>query len=161
MDSVLTLASPAFEDGGVIPARYTCDGGRTLSPPLAITGVPEGAKSLVLLMDDPDIPEVFKKARGIEAFDHWVVYNIPADTKEISEGATVGVEGLNSAGKTGYIGPCPPPEYEPSEHRYVFALYALSDSLSFDKTPTKQEALSALAPLRIAEAKLVGRYSRT
>lgn len=157
----LTLTSPAFEQNGMIPAKYTCDGERELSPPLAITGVPEKAKSLVLIMDDPDIPQEVKASRGIDVFDHWTVYNIPPETREVPEGATVGMPGLNGTGSEGYVGPCPPLQYEPREHRYVFKLYALSDTLNFDQPPTKRQVLDALAPLLLAEAELVGRYARS
>ena len=118
----LTLTSSAFKNGEVIPAKYTCDGGRLLSPPLSISSVPEVAKSLVIIMDDPDIPKAVQESRGIEAFDHWVLFNIPPETREISEGGTAGTAGLNSAGNSGYTGPCPPPEYEPSEQLYIFKL---------------------------------------
>lgn len=144
----------------MIPAKYTCDGDRALSPPLTIADVSEGAQSLVLIVDDPDIPEVKKKEFGLEAFDHWILFNIPPETREIPEGAAAGEPGLTTRGELHYVGPCPPPEYEPREHRYFFRLYALSDMLRFDTPPTKQQVLSALAPLRIAETALIGRYSR-
>lgn len=159
----LTLTSPAFEDGQRIPAEYTCDlpaGRQARNPPLVMGGVPEGTKSLVLIMADPDIPEAVREAHGIEAFDHWVLYNIPPKTKEIHENTTVGMPGLNSLGNEAYIGPCPPSEYEPREHRYIFTLYALSDTLNFASPPTKQDVLSEIPPLVIQEATLVGRYSR-
>ncbi|HVB19719.1 MAG TPA: YbhB/YbcL family Raf kinase inhibitor-like protein [Candidatus Paceibacterota bacterium] len=160
MDTALMLTSTAFANGGVIPEEYTCDGKRELSPPLAISGAPEGTKSFVLIMDDPDIPEVFKESHGIDSFDHWTLYNIPASTTEIPENSTVGTSGLNGAGKEGYIGPCPPPQYEPREHRYIFKLYALRDTVHFEAPPTKQNVLDALAPLLLAETELIGRYSR-
>jgi hypothetical protein len=160
MHTNLTLTSPAFANGETIPAKYTCDGDRLLSPPLAIAGVPEGVKSLALVMDDPDIPEVIKKQNGIDAFDHWTLFNIPPETREIPEGGAAGTAGLNSAGTSGYAGPCPPPKYEPSEHRYFFKLYALRESLPLQAGATKREVLFALAPLVIAETELVGRYSR-
>ena len=156
----LTLSSPAFKNNGTIPAEYTCDGDRKLSPPLAISGVPEGTKSLVLIMDDPDIPDAVRESRGIDAFDHWVFYDIPADIEKIPEGDGVGTTGLNSAGTGGYTGPCPPPEYEPREHRYIFKLYALSAPLGLSPGATKKEVLEALVPLLLAETELVGRYSR-
>lgn len=156
-----TLASSAFSNNGTIPANYTCDGVRKLSPPLSISGVPEGTKSLVLVMDDPDIPNVVRESRGIDTFDHWVLYDIPADTAEIPEDAAfLGVAGLNSAGTGGYTGPCPPPDYEPSEHRYIFTLYALSAPTMLPPGATKKEVLEALGPLLIAKTELVGRYSR-
>ena len=160
MHKGMKLMSAAFENGGMIPAKYTCDGDKLLSPPLSISGVPEAAKSLVLIMDDPDIPEAVQKSRGIEAFDHWVLFNIPPEMREIPEGGTTGSAGLNGSGNSGYTGPCPPPEYEPSEHRYIFKLYALRAPLALRAGATKREVLSALAPLLIGETELVGRYSR-
>lgn len=155
-----TLSSPAFENNGIIPAKYTCDGDRTLSPPLSISDVPEVAKSLVLIMDDPDIPEVKKEEYGISTFDHWTLFNIPPETRSIAEGGTVGTPGATTGGELRYTGPCPPPEYEPSEHRYVFKLYALIAPLELPAGAKKEEVLDALAPLLIAETELVGRYSR-
>ena len=160
MHGSLALTSPAFENNGMIPAKYTCDGNRTLSPPLSISGVPEGTKSLVLIMDDPDIPKAIQKAHGITVFDHWVLYNIPADTREIPESSSIGTAGLNGAGRGGYTGPCPPPQYEPREHRYIFTLYTLSGTLQYDETPTKQQVLDALTPMLLGKAELIGRYSR-
>ena len=156
----MTLTSSAFENNGMIPAKYTCDGDKLLSPPLFINGVPEATESLVLVIDDPDIPEIFKKQNGIDAFDHWTLFNIPPETREIHEGGTAGVTGANTRGDARYTGPCPPPEYEPSEHRYVFKLYALREPLQLSAGAMKRDVLSALAPLVIAEAELVGRYSR-
>lgn len=161
MESSFSLTSSAFTDGGVIPAKYTCDGTRELSPPLSIRGVPEGTASLALVMDDPDIPSVAKETRGIQAFDHWVLYNIPADTTEIPEGARIGAAGLNTSGGTRYVGPCPPSKSEPSEHRYIFTLYALSEMLSFAESPTKRQLLESMQPMVLASAKLTGRYLRT
>lgn len=156
----LRLSSPVFGNGEIIPAKYTCDGDRRLSPPLMISGVPDGAESLVLIMDDPDIPTTVREACGIEVFDHWVLFNIPADTKEIPEGTVVGTEGLNTAGNNGYTGPCPPTEYEPSEHRYIFKLYALDESLALLAGATKSEVLDALSSHVMEEVELIGRYSR-
>ncbi len=158
--SVFTLASDVFNDGGTIPTEYTCDG-EGIHPPLSISGVPTGTKSMVLLVDDPDIPKDLKKKRGIECFDHWVVYNIPKDTTEIEEGESVGKEGLNSGGTRGYVGPCPPPEYEPTAHRYFFRLYALSKQMRFAKPPTRTEVLTALESCVLAETQLMGIYDRS
>lgn len=160
MDKKLTLTSPAFTNGGMIPAKYTCDGDSKLSPPFSISGVPEEAKSLVLIMDDPDIPEIIKKKLELEAFDHWVLFNIPPATREIPEGGTAGVAGVNTRGDARYTGPCPPSEYEPREHRYVFKLYALGEPLTLPAGATKREVLVALAPLVVAKTELIGRYSR-
>lgn len=154
-----TLTSPAFEPGALIPSKYTCDG-ENVSPPLRISGAPGGTQSLVLIMDDPDIPDVVKKDHGIEVFDHWVVFNIPPETADIAEGEQIGQTGLHGAGAPAYTGPCPPPQHEPKEHRYFFKLYALKDLLSFDTVPTKKQVEDALAPLLIERAELVGRYAR-
>ena len=157
MDGTLKLTSPAFHENGVMPALYTCDGSEA-QPPLMIDGAPEGTQSFLLVMHDPDIPAAVKESRGIESFDHWVLYAIPANTREIEPG--VGVSGKNSVGKTGYVGPCPPPQYDPREHRYVFTLYALSGNLSFAESPTAAEVRAAAEPLTLARAQLVVRYSR-
>ena len=160
----MTLTSAAFENNGMIPARYTCDGDRELSPPLTISGVPEVAKSLVLIMDDSDVPEVKKKEFGLSAFDHWILFNIPpppaGTALEIKEGNAVGTPGATTRGELKYVGPCPPPEYEPSEHRYIFKLYALMEPLTLPAGATKGEVMDALAPFVIAETELTGRYSR-
>ena len=155
-----TLTSPAFENDGMIPAKYTCDGNRELSPPLIISDVPEVAKSLVLIMDDPDIPEIVKQKIGLSAYDHWTLFNIPPETREIPEGGTVGTPGATTGGELRYTGPCPPPEYEPSEHRYIFKLYALIAPLDLPAGSKKEQVLDALAPLLIEETELIGRYSR-
>ena len=155
----LTLTSPAFGDGETIPMQYTCDGDNT-NPPLVIAGVPAEADSLVLLMDDPDIPTAVKEARGIEKFDHWVLYEIPATTTVIDSGAIVGRLGRNSAGTAAYTGPCPPPQYEPTEHRYFFRLYAIKGRLTLGDSPTLDEVQSAVASAAIEQVELMGRYER-
>lgn len=155
--STLTLTSPAFADNASIPPRFTCDGDRSVSPALLIAGVPEGTKSLTLIMDDPDVPKALH-ADGV--FDHWVLFNISADAREIAEGGSVGVAGANGAGKNAYTGPCPPPQYEPSEHRYIFRLYALDDELPLQTGATKEEVEKAMEGHIIAETRLTGRYKR-
>ncbi|MDO8601794.1 MAG: YbhB/YbcL family Raf kinase inhibitor-like protein [bacterium] len=155
-----TLTSPAFEHDGMIPAKYTCDGNRELSPPLIISDVPEVAKSLVLIMDDPDIPEIVKQKIGLSAYDHWTLFNIPPETREIPEGGTAGTPGATTGGELRYTGPCPPPDHEPSEHRYIFKLYALIAPLELPAGARKEQVLDALAPLLLAETELIGRYSR-
>lgn len=160
MSNTLSITSPVFGNGGVIPPKYTCDGERGLSPALKFSGVPEGAVSLALLADDPDIPSVFKQQRGIDSFDHWTLFNLPPETAGIAEGQSAGVRGLNSAGGYTYTGPCPPPEYEPSEHRYFFRLYALDAMLPLSEGATKQEVLDAMEGHVIESAELVGRYKR-
>lgn len=152
-----SLTSFAFGNNGLIPAKYTCDGDRTLSPPLSVSGVPEGTQSLALIMGDPDVPKALKPD-GV--FDHWVLFNIPPSTTSIPEGSSVGVQGNNGAGKPGYTGPCPPPQYEPSEHRYIFKLYALDSTLTLPVGATKTMVLATLEGHTLGTAELVGRYSR-
>ncbi|HET9641721.1 MAG TPA: YbhB/YbcL family Raf kinase inhibitor-like protein [Candidatus Paceibacterota bacterium] len=153
------VTSPAFEPGALIPEKYTCDG-EQVSPPLRFAGIPGGTQSLALIMDDPDIPAAVKEERNIDVFDHWVVFNISPDTTDVTEGEQFGTLGLNGAQSPAYIGPCPPPQFEPKEHRYIFTLYALKDLVSFATVPTKKEVLEALEPLMIAKAELIGRYAR-
>lgn len=155
----LTLTSSAFSDGEFIPEKYSCDG-ENVNPPLSISGIPEGTESLVLVMDDPDIPQVFKDARGIDKFDHWVIYNLPADTTDIPAGSVLGQVGHNSRDEASYTGPCPPTEYEPTTHRYVFRLYALSGQLNFIKAPTLDEVEEATKGSVIEQAQLTGLFTR-
>lgn len=157
MTSSFSLSSSAFEQNASIPSRFTCDGDRNLSPALSISGVPEGAKSLVLLVDDPDIPKVIKPD-GV--FDHWVLYDIPPETTEIPEGGSVGTVGSNGAGDKAYRGPCPPKEYEPSEHRYFFKLYALDAMLNLPPGASKSQVLEAMKGHMVAETQLIGKYKR-
>lgn len=151
----LTLTSPVFAEGESIPTKYTCDA-ENVSPELHIGNVPEGTKSLVLVMDDPDIPESIKKERGIETIDHWVLYSIPPTTDVISEGALIGKVGINSRGVEGYMGPCPPDR----EHRYFFRLYALTEEINFLKPPMLHEVEKQAKELMIETATLMGRYER-
>lgn len=156
MKTQMTLTSSAFENGDSIPPKFTCDG-INVSPPLSIDGVPEGAAALIVVMDDPDVPKVL---RSDGVFDHWVVYGIDPNTKEIEEGTAPGSLGLNGRGEASYTGPCPPSEYEPSEHRYFFKLYAVERAMNFSVAPTKAEVLKAIEGGSIEEAELMGRYSR-
>lgn len=161
-DMSLSLTSSAFIDGEEIPAKYTCDG-EGVNPPLTINNVPSEAKSLVLVMDDPDIPQAVKDSRGIEKFNHWTIYNLSPDTKEITAGIEGGAfaTGLNSADDTSYRGPCPPEDLEPTRHRYIFRLYALPNELNFFKTPTLDEIEAAAKGTAIEKATLIGTYNRT
>jgi Raf kinase inhibitor-like YbhB/YbcL family protein len=155
MSSALRLSSPAFEENGQIPPKHTCDGDG-ISPELRIGNVPEGTKSLVLVMDDPDIPEDVKTRMQIESFDHWVLYNIPPSTTVLPEGMDVGTSGMSSQRKTGYVGPCPPDR----EHRYFFRLYALPGTLTFVQTPTLKEVEEAAKGSMLASTTLMARYTR-
>jgi len=141
------LTSSAFEDGDSIPERYTCDG-VDVSPPLTIEDVPAGTAALVLVMDDPDAPG------GV--WDHWIAYDIPVATEIEEAAASLGTTGRNSWGRMAYGGPCPPG----GTHRYVFTLYALDTRLELGSGADKASVIAATADHVLAEAKLVGRYSR-
>jgi Raf kinase inhibitor-like YbhB/YbcL family protein len=154
--TTLAIASPVFDVGGDIPPRYTCDG-EQLSPPISISGVSEAARSLVLIVEDRDVPPALKPD-GI--FDHWILFNIPAMTTDIQEGASAGIAGRNGAGHNGYIGPCPPKEYEPSTHRYFFRLYALDTELSLTEGAARAEIERAMAGHVLQEALVIGRYKK-
>ena len=158
---MMKLTSQAFINNSTIPSRYTCDGEST-NPPLTISDVPEETVSLVLIMDDPDIPNEVKESRGIQVFDHWIVFNIPPNVNEIKENSVpkIAVQGKNGRGDNNYTGPCPPPQYEPKEHRYFFRLYALDISLDFSEEAVKSDIELAMEGHILEKTELVGRYSR-
>lgn len=143
------ISTTAFEQTGPIPAKYTCDGA-DISPKLSIEGVPEGAKSLVLIMDDPDAPG--------ETWVHWVVWNISPDTREIPEGTVPAkaIEGVTSFGKHGYGGPCP----HKGTHRYFFKLYALDTVLNVPLTSEPVDIEKAIEGHILADTHLMGVYTR-
>jgi Raf kinase inhibitor-like YbhB/YbcL family protein len=144
-----SLSSSAFEDNGTIPLEYTCDG-NGISPPMTITNVPANAQSLALIVDDIDAP------RGI--FTHWIVWNISPDTSQLSVGQNIDFpQGITSAGKSGYHGPCPPPG---PIHRYYFKLYALDSLLNLDENSTKIDLEQSMNGHVLAQAVLIGKYSR-
>ncbi|WP_457597224.1 YbhB/YbcL family Raf kinase inhibitor-like protein [Hydrogenimonas sp.] len=150
----MRLQSPAFEHGGTIPARYTCDGD-DISVPLNFAEVPEGTRSLALVMDDPDAP--------MGVFVHWVLYNLPPTLGELPEGLPPeplldgGIaQGLNSFGRIGYGGPCPPE----GTHRYMFRLYALDLAPDLPPGLTKHQLLSRLDGHVLDGAGLMGLYGR-
>jgi Raf kinase inhibitor-like YbhB/YbcL family protein len=150
----IKITSSAFEEGGMIPKRYTCDG-EDVSPPLAWTAVPHGTKSLALICDDPDAP--------MGTWVHWVLFNIPADTgqfpanlptdKVLESGAR---HGVNDFRKSGYGGPCPPS----GTHRYYFKLYALDTQLDLGPGATKAQLMDAMEGHILAQGQLMGRYKR-
>lgn len=149
----MKLTSSAFKEGGIIPSIYTCEG-KNINPPLLISGISANAKSLVLIMDDPDVPASVRPER---MYDHWVVFNIPPTTHQIDEHATPpGVQGRNTAGKNQYTGPCPPDR----EHRYFFKLYALDKLLELHAGATKKEVEHAMHGHIIAECHLMARYEK-
>lgn len=146
------INSPAFADNQPIPRKYTCDGDNT-NPQLDFTDVPTETRSLVLLMEDPDVPST----APVKVWDHWVVYDMPADTRTIPEASTPsGVMGKNTRGALNYGGPCPPDR----EHRYFFKLYALDTLLGLKEGATKNEVESAMQGHIIDQAELIGVYSR-
>jgi Raf kinase inhibitor-like YbhB/YbcL family protein len=152
----MQISSTAFRDGESIPSKYTCDGDN-ISPPLAITDVPPSAKSLALIVEDRDVPRAVKED-GV--FDHWVLFNIPASTTEVGQGMSAGTEGSNGSGKTGYTGPCPPPQYEPQEHRYHFMIYALDEVLPLNAGASKEALEIAMKGHVVEQTELLGRYQR-
>lgn len=152
----MELTSPAFGNNEKIPVKFTCDG-ENISPTLKISGVPKGAKSLVLIMDDPDIPEDVKKNFNIEVWDHWVVFNILPTVKEIKENQQPeGIRGINTRQELGYKGPCP----HDKEHRYFFKLYALDTILDLEEGSTKKQVENAMQEHILAQAVLIGKYER-
>lgn len=151
----LSITSDAFEAGAEIPRKYTCDGA-DLAPPLAITGVPDGARSLALIVDDPDAPDPAAPKR---VWVHWVLYDLPPATAGLPEGGDPpsGTRaGRNDWGRTGYGGPCPPI----GRHRYFFKLYALDTALGDLKSPDKAGLLKAMEGHVVAQAELMGTYQR-
>ncbi len=164
----ITLHSGTFSDGGMIPKESTCDGSDR-SPPLEWSGIPQSARELVLICDDPDAP--------MGTWSHWVVIHLPPGVKGVKEGVpaesdlpvaameTAGdvppkapaVQGKNDFGKVGYGGPCPPS----GPHRYVFRLYALDHRLELgESSPTRSDVLKAIKGHILAEGRLVGKYAR-
>ena len=144
----MSLSSPAFAAGQPIPARFTINGS-DVSPPLEIAGAPEGTKSFLLIVDDPDAP--------MGTWVHWVVWNIPAGTRQIPEGEPPAgaVEGRNSWGRTSYGGPAPPS----GTHRYFFKLYALDTMLELPRTAAKADVLKVIEGHVLARAELMGTYT--
>ena len=154
----LTLTSPAFRHNGDIPSRYTCDGD-DVSPPLSWSGVPGNAKSLVLIVDDPDAPD--PKAPKM-TWVHWVLYNIPPNATGLAEAPAAKdlprgtLEGSNDWKRTGYGGPCPPV----GRHRYFYKLYALDTVLPDLGRPAKATLEKAMRGHIIAQVELIGGYAR-
>jgi len=154
----LTLTSPAFAPGGEIPALFTCEG-RDVSPALAWTGVPASARSLVLIVDDPDAPD--PRAPKL-TWVHWVLYNLPPTSSGLVEGVAARdlpagtKQGVNDWKRTGYGGPCPPI----GRHRYFHKLYALDVVLADLGAATKPQVEAAMKGHVLAQAELVGTYEK-
>jgi len=145
----LKITSPVFENNGILPPRYTCDG-KNINPPLMIKNVPRGAKSLALILDDQDAP------RG--SFVHWIVWNIDPEIKDIKEDSVPegAVEGTNDFKKRNYGGPCPPAR----AHRYAFKLYVLDIRLNLETRSTKAVLEKAMKGHILAQAQLITSYKR-
>jgi Raf kinase inhibitor-like YbhB/YbcL family protein len=151
----MQLTSTAFAEGAAIPAKHTCDA-KNVSPPLKWSGVPTGAKSLVLIVDDPDAPA--------GTWVHWVLYDLPATTSELAEDVPKGQyvaggakQGLNDFRHLGYGGPCPPPG---KAHRYFFKLHALDTLLDLKPGLTKKDVEAAMDKHILAQGRLMGTYQR-
>ena len=143
----MKITSPAFQQGGNIPSKFSCDGGNT-NPPLQLSDVPSGAKSLVLIVDDSDAPG--------GSFTHWAVWNVSPQTTAIAEGSTPkGVQGTNDFGKSGYGAPCPPS----GAHRYYFKIFALDRQLDLSSGARRGQLDAAMKGHVVAEGELMGRYS--
>jgi len=154
----LKVTSSAFQQGGAIPARYTCEG-QDLSPPLAWSGMPGNAKTIAVIVDDPDAPDPAKPQR---VYVHWVVYNIPAATTSLAENASKtgmpkgALQGKNDWGKAAYGGPCPPI----GRHRYYFKLYALDTELTGLKDASKADLERAMNGHVLDTGELIGTYQK-
>lgn len=150
----IKITSPAFEEGSLIPAKYTCDGADT-SPPLQWDAVPEAAKSIALICDDPDAP--------MGTWVHWVLFNLPADTKELPENLPTdetlpsgAKQGITDFGRTGYGGPCPPS----GTHRYYFKIYALDAEIGLTSRAKKADLVKAMEGHILGQGQLMGKYKR-
>ncbi len=150
----IKITSSAFEDGGLIPPKYTCDGA-DISPPLQWDAVPEGTESIALISDDPDAPG--------GTWVHWVLFNLPADTTELAENippdktlANGARQGISDFGRIGYGGPCPPS----GTHRYFFKIYALDTKIDLAAGAGKRDLLKAMDGHILTQGQLIGKYKR-
>ncbi len=155
-EALFTISSSAFAAGENIPVVHTCDG-QNMSPPLVWGQGPAGTASFALIMDDPDA--------SVGVFTHWVVYNLPPDSRSLAEGiakdtALAGgvIQGKNGIGRIGYLGPCPPKGSSP--HHYNFTLYALDKSLDIGAEATKDQVLQAMEGHVLAQGQVIGLYRR-
>ncbi len=151
----ISISADGFKEGGTIPDEFTCKG-KDISPSLYWEGIPAGAKSISLIMDDPD-------ARG-GAFVHWVLYNIPGQTLMLPKGiphnqtlADGSMQGMTDFGRAGYGGPCPPPG---KPHRYYFKVYALDIKLELPPGVSKTQFENAMKGHILASGELMGKYQR-
>ncbi|MBU2235981.1 YbhB/YbcL family Raf kinase inhibitor-like protein [Patescibacteria group bacterium] len=144
----MEISSSEFLNNGMMPSKYTCDG-ENISPPLRVSEIPNSAKSLAIINDDPDAPA--------GDWVHWVVWNIDPDTMDIVENCVMegAVEGKNDFGDNGYGGPCPPS----GTHRYFFKVYALDSRIDLDKSHGKKELEEAIKGHVLEQAHLIGLYA--
>lgn len=143
----MQITSPAFVNGGFIPRKYTCQG-QDVNPPLVIEDIPAGAKSLALIVDDPDAP--------MGTWVHWVLFDLPL-LDRIEEDSVPGKQGINDFGKRDYGGPCPPS----GTHRYFFKLYALDKMLDLPEGISKKDLEKAMQGHILDQAQLIGLYQKT
>jgi Raf kinase inhibitor-like YbhB/YbcL family protein len=144
---VLKLTSTAFQENGLIPTKYTCDG-KNVNPPLEIESIPADVKSLVLIVEDPDAP--------VGTWLHWILWNIPV-THIIHENEAPGIQGKNDFGNSNYGGPCPPG----GTHRYVFKIYGLNELIDLPKGSSRNDVDRAMREHLVAYGELMGRYKRS
>ena len=149
----LSLSSTAFKEGGKIPVKYTCDG-QDISPPLELDEPPQQTRAFALIADDPDAPA------GV--FTHWVIFNIPSDSRKLAEAIPTQVQlssgalqGRNDFDRIGYGGPCPP---RGSEHRYFFILYALDQTLDLSAGAREGQLRGAMQDHILAQTQIIGIY---
>jgi len=142
----MKIISLEFQNNQLMPSKFTCDG-ENINPALVIENIPQGAKSLALIMDDPDAT--------IGTFVHWVTFDIPV-TSKIEEGSTPGKKGNNTTGQKKYIGPCPPS----GTHRYFFKIYALDTILNLNEGITKAQLEEAMDNHILDQAELIGLYKK-
>ncbi|HOJ23907.1 MAG TPA: YbhB/YbcL family Raf kinase inhibitor-like protein [Bacteroidales bacterium] len=154
MSTNIIVKSDSFSDGGMIPAKYTCDGAN-ISPQLSWDNAPKGTKSFVLICEDPDAP--------MGTFTHWVLYDLPADVHELPENLPKdkilpngAKQGITDFKKVGYGGPCPPN----GTHRYYFKLYALDTLLNLEPALKKEDILKAMNGHILAQGQILGKYAR-
>jgi Raf kinase inhibitor-like YbhB/YbcL family protein len=151
----ISVYSDVFEEGGTLSKEYTCDG-KNISPDIGWKGIPEGTKSIALIMDDPDAPG--------RTFVHWVIYNIPEESTGLPPGVSKNeslsdgsLQGKNDLGEIGYYGPCPPPG---KPHRYFFKVYALDTKLDLKSGVNKSKLEDTISGHVLAKGELIGKYGR-
>lgn len=149
----MKIISPAFKNNSLIPKKFTCDG-ENINPALVFSDVPIEAKSLVFILEDPDVP---KNIRLDGLWIHWMIWDMPVEIKEIQENSTPkGIVGKNTSGNFNYASPCPPDR----EHRYFFKLYALDTMLNLNPETNYENLKKAMESRILDQAELIGRYVR-